>query len=51
MQAVRVTTTEAINAAIQDGNHYGEECVNTFTQGAIIYFPVRPSHLLLYALC
>ncbi|KAH8157229.1 hypothetical protein CIB48_g11024 [Xylaria polymorpha] len=31
--------TEAINAAVQDGNRCGEECGNTFTQGAIIYFP------------
>ncbi|KAI1773231.1 pectin lyase-like protein [Hypoxylon cercidicola] len=30
---------EAINAAISDGNRCGEECGNTFTQGAIIYFP------------
>lgn len=33
--------TESINAAIQDGNRCGEECANTFTHGAIIYFPVR----------
>jgi hypothetical protein len=32
--------TEAINAAIQDGNRCGRECGNTFAQGAIIYFPV-----------
>ncbi|RYC61691.1 hypothetical protein CHU98_g4510 [Xylaria longipes] len=31
--------TEAINAAIQDGNRCGEECGNTFTLGAIVYFP------------
>jgi hypothetical protein len=31
---------EAINAAIQDGNRCGQECGNTFSQGAIIYFPV-----------
>lgn len=31
--------TEAINAAIQDGNRCGLECGNTFSQGAIIYFP------------
>jgi hypothetical protein len=33
-------TTEAINAAIEDGNRCGEKCGNTFTMGAIIYFPV-----------
>jgi hypothetical protein len=32
--------TEAINAAVQDGKRCGLECGNTFTQGAIIYFPV-----------
>lgn len=32
--------TEAINAAIEDGNRCGRECGNTFAQGAIIYFPV-----------
>lgn len=32
--------TEAINAAIEDGNRCGQECGNTFAQGAIIYFPV-----------
>ena len=32
-------TTEALNAAIEDGNRCGEECGNTFTQGAIVYFP------------
>ncbi|OAT07954.1 hypothetical protein BDBG_16924 [Blastomyces gilchristii SLH14081] len=31
--------TEAINAAIKDGNRCGLECGNTFAQGAIIYFP------------
>ncbi|KAK4040087.1 pectate lyase superfamily protein-domain-containing protein [Parachaetomium inaequale] len=31
--------TEAINAAIQDGDRCGLECGNTFTKGAIIYFP------------
>ncbi|KAI1771426.1 pectin lyase-like protein [Hypoxylon cercidicola] len=31
--------TEAINAAIQDGNRCGLECGNTFSEGAIIYFP------------
>ncbi|RWA03907.1 hypothetical protein EKO27_g11198 [Xylaria grammica] len=31
--------TEAINAAVQDGNRCGKECGNSFTQGAIIYFP------------
>lgn len=35
-------TTEAINAAIQDGNRCGLECGNTFRQGAVIYFPVCP---------
>ena len=32
--------TEAINAAILDGNRCGEECGNTFSMPAIIYFPV-----------
>ena len=32
--------TEAINAAILDGNRCGQECGNTFTLGAIVYFPV-----------
>ncbi|KAK7957344.1 glycan 1-3-beta-glucosidase precursor [Apiospora aurea] len=32
-------TTESINAAIQDGSRCGKECGNTFTKGAIIYFP------------
>ncbi|KAF6804707.1 glucan 1,3-beta-glucosidase [Colletotrichum sojae] len=31
--------TEAINAAIEDGNRCGRECGNTFSHGAIIYFP------------
>ena len=31
--------TEAINAAIKDGNRCGLECGNTFAQGALIYFP------------
>ncbi|KAM0321647.1 hypothetical protein ACHAQA_010003 [Verticillium albo-atrum] len=31
--------TDAINAAIKDGNRCGLECGNTFSQGAIIYFP------------
>ncbi|KAK1974041.1 pectate lyase superfamily protein-domain-containing protein [Colletotrichum cereale] len=31
--------TEAINAAIEDGDRCGLECGNTFSQGAIIYFP------------
>lgn len=31
--------TEAINAAVADGNRCGKECGNTFTQGAIVYFP------------
>ncbi|KAI0810214.1 pectate lyase superfamily protein-domain-containing protein [Xylaria sp. FL0064] len=30
---------EAINAAISDGDRCGEECGNTFTKGAIVYFP------------
>ncbi|KFA45429.1 hypothetical protein S40293_10065 [Stachybotrys chartarum IBT 40293] len=32
--------TEAINAAIEDGNRCGMECGNSFSQGAIVYFPV-----------
>ncbi|KAI1325288.1 glycoside hydrolase family 55 protein [Xylariaceae sp. FL0255] len=32
-------TTEAINAAILNGNRCGEECGSSFTQGAIVYFP------------
>ncbi|KAK8067581.1 glycan 1-3-beta-glucosidase precursor [Apiospora saccharicola] len=32
-------TVEAINAAVEDGNRCGEECGNTFSQGAIVYFP------------
>ncbi|KAK8091314.1 glucan 1- 3-beta-glucosidase [Apiospora phragmitis] len=32
-------TTEAINAAIQDGSRCGKDCGNTCTKGAIIYFP------------
>lgn len=35
----KTDTTEHINAAIQDGNRCGEECGNTFADGAIIYFP------------
>lgn len=35
--------SEAINAAVEDGNRCGLECGNTFTQGAIIYFPVSTS--------
>ncbi|KAI1299489.1 pectate lyase superfamily protein-domain-containing protein [Xylaria venustula] len=31
--------SEAINFATLDGDKYGEKCRNTFTQGAIIYFP------------
>ncbi|GAW17437.1 hypothetical protein ANO14919_068940 [Xylariales sp. No.14919] len=31
--------TEAINAAVQDDNRRDKECGNSFTQGAIIYFP------------
>ncbi|EER40925.1 exo-beta-1,3-glucanase [Histoplasma capsulatum H143] len=31
--------TEAINAAIEDGDRCGLECGNTFAKGAIIYFP------------
>lgn len=37
--------TEAINAAIQDGDRCGMECGNSFSQGAIIYFPVSHSDL------
>ncbi|GAP87899.2 hypothetical protein SAMD00023353_1601050 [Rosellinia necatrix] len=32
-------TTEAINAAVEEGNRCGEECGNTFSLGAIVYFP------------
>ncbi|GAW26432.1 putative exo-beta- -glucanase [Rosellinia necatrix] len=32
-------TVEAINAAIEDGDRCGEECGNTFVQGAVVYFP------------
>lgn len=32
-------TVEAINAAVQDGDRCGEECGNTFVQGAVVYFP------------
>jgi hypothetical protein len=40
-----VDATEAINAAIVDGNRCGLECGNSFALGAIIYFPVRdPLH-------
>jgi len=35
--------TEAINAAIVDGNRCGLDCGNTFAQGALIYFPVGQS--------
>jgi len=35
--------TEAINTAIKDGNRCGLECGSTFSQGAIIYFPVSPA--------
>ncbi|KAK0123765.1 hypothetical protein ONS95_008770 [Cadophora gregata] len=31
--------SEAINAAVSDGNRCGKDCGNTFTQGAVIYFP------------
>ncbi|OIW23586.1 pectin lyase-like protein, partial [Coniochaeta ligniaria NRRL 30616] len=34
-----IDSTEAINAAIQDGNRCGLECGNTFSTGAVIYFP------------
>ncbi|KAL2198358.1 pectate lyase superfamily protein-domain-containing protein, partial [Corynascus similis CBS 632.67] len=34
-----VDVSEAINAAIQDGDRCGMECGNTFHLGAIIYFP------------
>lgn len=36
----KTDTVEAINAAVKDGNRCGMECGNTFTQGAIVYFPV-----------
>lgn len=36
----KTDASEAINAAIQDGNRCGLECGNTFTLGAIVYFPV-----------
>jgi hypothetical protein len=36
----KTDTVEAINAAVRAGNRCGKECGNTFTQGAIIYFPV-----------
>jgi hypothetical protein len=40
----KTDATEAINAAIQDGDRCGMECGNSFSQGAIVYFPVsRPS--------
>ncbi|EER43715.1 exo-beta-1,3-glucanase [Histoplasma capsulatum H143] len=35
----KTDATEAINAAIKDGNRCGLECGNTFVKGAIIYFP------------
>ncbi|KAI0150178.1 glycoside hydrolase family 55 protein [Xylariaceae sp. FL1272] len=31
--------TEAINAAIANGNRCGKDCGSSFTQGAIVYFP------------
>jgi hypothetical protein len=41
--------SEAINAAIMDGDRCGMECGNTFSKGAIIYFPVRFSPNLVEA--
>ncbi|KAK8059107.1 glucan 1-3-beta-glucosidase [Apiospora saccharicola] len=35
----KTDTVESINAAIQDGDRCGKDCGNTFTKGAIIYFP------------
>ncbi|KAI9148707.1 glucan 1,3-beta-glucosidase precursor [Paramyrothecium foliicola] len=34
-----IDATEAINAAIMDGDRCGMKCGNTFTLGALIYFP------------
>jgi hypothetical protein len=34
-------STEAINAAVVDGNRCDKNCGNTFAKGAIVYFPVR----------
>ncbi|EDN08454.1 predicted protein [Histoplasma mississippiense (nom. inval.)] len=36
----KTDATEAINAAIKDGNQCGLKCGNTFVKEAIIYFPV-----------
>src|SRR3569833_4632114 len=36
----KTDAVEAINAAISDSQRCGEECGNTFAQGAIVYFPV-----------
>lgn len=38
--------TEAINSAIEDYERCGVECGNTFSLGAIIYFPVRRHSIL-----
>ena len=38
-----VDDSKAINAAIADGKRCGKECGNTFSQGAIVYFPVGTS--------
>lgn len=35
----KTDASEAINAAIQDGNRCGKTCSSTFTMGAIVYFP------------
>ncbi|KAH7369719.1 pectate lyase superfamily protein-domain-containing protein [Rhexocercosporidium sp. MPI-PUGE-AT-0058] len=35
----KADSSEAINAAVSFGNRCGKDCGNTFTQGAIIYFP------------
>lgn len=32
----KTDSSEAINAAVSDGNRCGRDCGNTFTQGAII---------------
>lgn len=33
-------SAEAINAAVEDGFRCGPACASTFTDGAIVYFPV-----------
>ncbi|RWA06956.1 hypothetical protein EKO27_g8145 [Xylaria grammica] len=32
-------TAEAINAAVAEGNRCGQQCGNTFSLGAVVYFP------------